>query len=67
MTTTHYPSERTAAALLAARIAATNRETAQDDYRRALRDAARAGCTYAELASTLGLTRQSVRQYLLTN
>lgn len=55
------------AALLAARLAAQNRSSAQDNYRDALHAAWTAGASYSELAAVIGTTRQAVRQYLLTN
>jgi predicted transcriptional regulator len=60
-------SSRTHAALLAARLAHQRRTESVDDYRRAIADATRAGCTYTEIASVLGITRQAIRQYTLTN
>lgn len=73
MTTTEYnqayriPSDRARAALLHARLAHQRKETSVDAYRQAISAATRAGCTYTELAATLGITRQAVRQYTLTN
>lgn len=73
MTTHEYtgayrtPSDRARAALLAARIAHQRREASVNEYRAAIAQATRAGCTYTELASVLGITRQAVRQYTLTN
>lgn len=73
MTTTEYnnayriPSDRARAALLHARLAHQRREASVDQYRKAISDATRAGCTYSEIARVLGITRQAVRQYNLTN
>ncbi len=61
------PSDRARSALLAARLAHRRREESVNEYRKAVADATRAGVTYSELASVLGITRQAVRQYALTN
>ncbi len=60
-------SDRARAALLHARIAHSRREASVDAYRHAICAATQAGCTYTELAAVLGITRQAVRQYVLTN
>ncbi len=61
------PSDRISAALLAARLAHQRRSESVDQYRHAISQATRAGATYSEIAATLGITRQAVRQYSLTN
>lgn len=63
MTTT----QRSHAALLAARLAHQRRAQSVDAYRKAIQDATKAGCTYTEIAAVLGITRQAIRQYSLTN
>lgn len=65
--TPHAASDRTNSALLAARLAHQRRAQSVDAYRRAIHNATRAGCTYTEIASVLGITRQAIRQYHLTN
>ncbi len=60
-------SDRINSALLAARLAHSRRQESVDQYRQAIAAATRAGCTYTELAAVLGITRQAVRQYTLTN
>ena len=60
-------SPRIHAALLAARLAHQRRAQSVDDYRRAIQDATRAGCTFTEISQVLGISRQAVRQYSLTN
>lgn len=64
--TTNRPTQ-VDAALLAARIAYQRRQASAAAYTAALAQAHKAGCTHTEIASTLGITRQAVRQYLLTN
>lgn len=64
MTTNH---QARASALLAARIAHQRRSESVDRYRQAISDATRAGCTFTDIANVLGITRQAVRQYTLTN
>lgn len=64
--TTNRPTQ-VDAALLAARLAYQRRQASTQAYTAALTQAHRAGCTYAEIAATLGVTRQAVRQYMLTN
>ena len=61
------PSDRIHAALLHARLAHQRRQESVDAYRKAIAAATTAGCTYSEIASVLGITRQAVRQYTLTN
>lgn len=60
-------SQSVSSALLAARLAHQRRAESVDQYRKAITAATRAGCTYTEIAATLGITRQAVRQYHLTN
>lgn len=55
------------AALLAARTAHHRREASNNEYRQAIQQATRAGATYSDIARTLGITRQAVRQYAITN
>jgi len=62
-----HPSDRIHAALLTARLAHQRRNESVDQYRQAIHNATRQGCTYADIASVLGITRQAVRQYSLTN
>ena len=64
MTTT---PQSVSSARLAARLAHQRKAESVDEYRRAIAQATRTGCTYTELASVLGITRQAVRQYTLTN
>lgn len=63
----NHPSDRIRSALLNARLAHQRRNESVDQYRRAIADATHAGCTFTEIASVLGITRQAVRQYTLTN
>ena len=65
MTPTVTASAR-ASALLAARLAHEQRATALEAYRASIGQACKAGCTYSEVASTLGISRQAVRQLALT-
>jgi DNA-directed RNA polymerase specialized sigma24 family protein len=59
-------SARANAALLAARLAHQRRAQSVDAYRQAIAEATYAGCTYTEIAATLGITRQAIRQLALT-
>lgn len=60
-------TQRSHSALLAARLAHQRRTQSVDAYRKAIHDATQAGCTYTEIAAVLGITRQAIRQYTLTN
>lgn len=64
MTTTTPQS--ISSALLAARLTHQRKAESVDAYRQAITAATRAGCTYTELATVLGITRQAVRQLSLT-
>lgn len=63
----NHPSDRVRSALLAARLAHQRREASMNEYRRAIAQATHSGATYTEIASVLGITRQAIRQYTLTN
>jgi transposase-like protein len=60
-------TDRTQASLHAARLAHKRRTQSVDAYRQAIEAATRSGATYTDIARTLGITRQAVRQYTLTN
>jgi DNA-binding NarL/FixJ family response regulator len=60
-------NDRTQTALLEARQAHQRRQQSVDHYRQAIAQATAAGCSFTDIARTLGITRQAVRQYTLTN
>lgn len=60
-------NDRTQTALHNAQAAHKRRDSSAEEYRQAIQNATRVGCTFTDIARTLGITRQAVRQYTLTN
>lgn len=61
------PPNPTHTALHAAQAAHQRRDASVDQYRQAIDHALRSGWNYSQIAAALGITRQAIRQYHITN